>query len=124
MTAQVAYTRKILIIDDDETARHAMAMAFSDYDVTTAENGLVALKLLRDESPPNLILCDLTMPVLDGWGFCAVWHKDPILARIPVFLVSAEPDLEQIAGVLKVNGWLQKPVDLNALELIVSGRST
>ncbi len=63
---------KILIVEDDTTIREAfsiiLSMSGNDYDVTTAENGQVAIDLCQSSSY-DLILLDIMMPILDGVGF-------------------------------------------------------
>ena len=57
-----------------------------------------ALRLFIDTpTPPELILLDLKMPVLDGWGFLAERAKDPLLADIPVVIMSGCSDVTQKA---------------------------
>src|SRR5215470_15975851 len=82
----------ILVIDDDLDLRETLADTLQDrgFEVITAANGLEALKLVRSmASPPSVILLDLMMPVMDGYGFLEERRKDPVLASIPLAIVTA-----------------------------------
>jgi len=82
----------ILVVDDDLDLRETLADTLKDrgFDVITAANGLEALKIVRSmASPPSVILLDLMMPVMDGYGFLEERRKDPRLASIPLAIVTA-----------------------------------
>jgi CheY-like chemotaxis protein len=82
----------VLLVDDDLDIREAMADMLEDrgFAVVTAANGFEALKLVRGMiAPPSVILLDLMMPVMDGYGFLEERRKDPALASIPVAIVTA-----------------------------------
>jgi CheY-like chemotaxis protein len=55
------------------------------------------------------------MPVMDGWEFRVAQQRDPVLARIPVVIISADHGLERKVSDLEVDGWLAKPFELGAL---------
>jgi CheY-like chemotaxis protein len=84
--------RPILLVDDDLDIREALMDALEDqgFKVVTAINGLDALNLLRTmEVVPSVILLDLMMPVMDGYGFLDAQRRDPKLAPIPVAIITA-----------------------------------
>ena len=86
-------TRKlVLIVDDDPDIREILAetLEVRGFDVVTAANGEDALTVLRDISVrPSVILLDLMMPIMDGYGFLERWRRDPALALIPLAIVTA-----------------------------------
>lgn len=84
-------THTILVVDDDPDIRESVAdvLAIEGYRVATAANGLEALEYLRREPLPCLVLLDLSMPVCDGWTFCAEQQKDARIASVPVAILSA-----------------------------------
>jgi len=85
-------TRPILLVDDDVDIREALMDTLEDqgFEVIAAVNGLDALTLLRTKQvTPSVILLDLMMPVLDGYGFLEAQRKDPALAPIPVAIITA-----------------------------------
>src|SRR4051794_36894212 len=84
----------ILIVEDDEAIRETMQLALEmrGYGVITAGNGKEGLDALTAKQRPCLILLDLMMPVMDGWGFLGEIEQDPSLGRIPVVVVPAFPN--------------------------------
>ena len=103
----------VMIIDDDVSIREAIGALLEDegYKVLCAENGQRALDLLRDIPPPDLVLLDLMMPVMNGWEFLGAIEGDRFLSRVPVVVVSAVAN-EPPAG---ANRCIRKPIDLPAL---------
>jgi CheY-like chemotaxis protein len=90
--------QSVLIVDDDPDIREILAETLVDkgFDVATAANGLEALRLLRSMSvPPSVILLDLMMPVMDGYGFLEQRRRDPALASIPLAIVTAGHGIDQ-----------------------------
>ena len=111
----VERTEYILIVDDDEDIRLALAEALEDegYQVRTAANGKEALALLRSSPPPCLILLDLMMPVMNGWEFREQQLGDPALAEIPVYVISAAGN---VAGApVPKDRFIAKPIMLEHL---------
>ena len=84
--------RSVLIVDDDVDIREILAdmLAETGFEVTTACNGLEAIAAIRRmEVKPGVILLDLMMPVMDGYGFLRQRHLDPDLASIPIAIFTA-----------------------------------
>jgi CheY-like chemotaxis protein len=79
-----------MVVDDDEAIRRTIAEVLSEegYAVKEAANGREALDLLRAGTRPCLLLLDLMMPVLDGWGFRQEQERDPEIASVPVVIVT------------------------------------
>jgi excisionase family DNA binding protein len=111
----------VLVVDDDEVLRAALADFLADrgYRALLAGDGEEALALLRTASiaKPSLIVVDLLMPGMDGWRFRAAQADDPALRDIPVLPISAERRF-----VLPVAGadLLGKPLDLGLFNAAVS----
>jgi CheY-like chemotaxis protein len=103
--------KKILVVDDDTATRDALAQFLEGegHTVAVAENGKEALDYLRHEPPPDLILLDLTMPVLGTYEFRQNQMFDPSLASIPVIVLSAAGDLPELADLLGDVGYVPKP---------------
>ena len=82
---------RILLVDDDSMLREALAETFSaeGHVVQEAEHGGQALELLASGCRPGIILLDIMMPVMDGFGFLERKNADPELAAIPVVVISA-----------------------------------
>jgi CheY-like chemotaxis protein len=79
----------ILLVDDNETYRkiNKNVMIMEGFDVLEAINGSEALTLIQT-NPPDLILCDVYMPNMDGLTFLGQLKKDPSLGKIPVVMVT------------------------------------
>ena len=83
--------KSILVVDDDPDFQDALATLLQSrgYVVSSADNGAQALQRLRESDPPCLILLDLMMPVMDGHEFLAHRNADPLLAEVPVVVLTA-----------------------------------
>jgi len=109
----------ILVVEDDHDSRVLIRTALEDegYVVHTAANGRVAVELLSSlPDPPRLVIVDLHMPVMDGWGLMGYLRQHPELRLIPVGVQSADADITLPEGISFV---LEKPVDLHALLTVV-----
>ena len=108
---------RVLIVEDDFDIRAILAQILADegYLVTEATNGAQALEKLRGGLRPTVILLDLMMPVMSGWQFREEQLLDPELAQVPVVIISADSNLGDKARTLKVDSYLRKPVDIDAL---------
>ncbi len=117
MAAASGHGVGILVVEDDDDSRDILStfLEAKGYPVMVAKNGHEALDRLRNLAAPCLILLDLRMPVMDGWAFRRVLLADPVLATIPVVVVSAVHNVEQAVSGLGVTGCVQKPFDLEAL---------
>lgn len=81
---------KILVVDDIEANVYQLQVLLgaSGYTVETAPNGAVALAHAR-LSPPDLIITDILMPVMDGYSLCREWMRDEHLQKIPFVFYTA-----------------------------------
>jgi CheY-like chemotaxis protein len=80
---------RVLVVDDNTDMRnYVRRLLADDYEVLTACDGAQALDLIHDFGPA-LILSDIMMPNLDGFGLLRVIRSDPTLATIPIILLSA-----------------------------------
>jgi CheY-like chemotaxis protein len=104
----------ILIVDDDPSILSTVSdiLEFEGYPVATATNGAEALAALENVHP-GLILLDMRMPVLDGWGF-ARELKDRGVA-LPILVMTAAQDASRWAQEIGANGYLSKPFQLMEL---------
>lgn len=104
----------VLVVDDDADVRSTIAETLEDegYRVAQAANGIAALDVARRGGTPALVLLDLWMPVLDGWGFLERRALDPTLAAVPVIVMSASPFERHVPGVQRL---LKKPIRFEVL---------
>jgi DNA-binding response OmpR family regulator len=112
----LAYT--VLIVEDDPDLRAMLdqLLFLEGFNTLTAENGSAALGLLRQPPRPNVILLDLMMPIMDGWGFRERQRSDAELSSIPVVILSAIADR---ATSLEAAAILPKPLNFDQLVTVV-----
>jgi CheY-like chemotaxis protein len=112
----------ILIVDDEFGIRESLSQLLEDegFQVTAVADGEEALDyLLLGQKHPCLILLDLMMPGLNGWDFIQEQRRNPILASVPVAIISARRDLHLQAAALGVEDYIEKPVDVDTLFQVV-----
>ena len=100
----------LLVVDDEQSLREMMAYALTSegHAVVEAENGAIALQRLRNDPLPDLVLLDLTMPVMSGFEVLAILRSDPLLSSLPVVvLTSNEVPRDEVQG----KAVLHKPIE-------------
>lgn len=115
--------RKLLLIEDNNLVRQttAVILELANYDVMTARNGKEGVEVALKEKP-DLIICDIMMPVLDGYGVLHLLSKNEETAGIPfIFLTARAEQLDFRKGMdMGADDYLTKPFDeialLNAIE--------
>jgi CheY-like chemotaxis protein len=119
--------RTVLVADDDPSILDftSRVVTKAGHRVIRAERGDVALELIRKERP-DLVFLDVLMPGLDGLEVCKALRNDATLSRTPVILLSAmgEDRLVAAAKSAKADGYLTKPMRLEAMRALLSERLT
>jgi CheY-like chemotaxis protein len=109
---------KILLVEDDELSRDMLArlLARRGYKTLVAINGRQAVALAKSETP-DLILMDLSMPVMDGWAAAQTLKADPDTAAIPIIGVTANALAGDRENALRAgcDDYDTKPIDFNRL---------
>lgn len=108
--------RPILVVDDDPTilATVADALDLEGFRVVTATNGAEALELIdRGPKRPLVVLLDMRMPVLDGWGFMRALSERGM--SLSVVVMTAAADARRWAREIGAHGVLAKPFELDEL---------
>ncbi len=111
--------KKVLIVDDNSTNLYMLETLLKGYgfEVTSAENGKDALDKAR-LNPPDLIVTDILMPVMDGYALCREWKSDDTLKHIPLVFYTAtytEPKDEEFALSLGADRFIIKPQEPDIL---------
>ncbi len=105
--------RKILVIEDEPEMRRNIAalLRYHEYEPIEAENGRKGVELARREKP-DLILCDVMMPELDGYGVLQALQQDAGLALIPFVFLTAKGDKDELRSGMNLGAddYLAKPV--------------
>lgn len=122
MTTQ-AQPFTVLLVEDTEDNRFMMRrlLEMTGYRVVEAMNGEEAVRLAEKESP-QLILMDLSLPVIDGLAATRLIRKLPDLESTPIIAVSAHDtsDFQSEAILAGCNSYVTKPIDFNELEQLIS----
>ena len=117
--------RSILIVDDDYIAREILGKMLKDqYEVSYAENGVVALDIIkRDKLKLSLVILDLHMPELDGYSLLKLLRSDNELRRIPVIVLTSEKGAEVESLKIGAADFITKPFDMPQVICARVGRS-
>jgi CRP-like cAMP-binding protein len=115
--------KTILLIEDNQDIRENTAeiLELANYKVITAENGKEGVNMAMSEKP-DLIICDIMMPVLDGYGVLHLLSKNEDLASIPFIFMTAKSDRSDFRKGMEMGAddYITKPFDdielLNAIE--------
>jgi CheY-like chemotaxis protein len=104
----------VLVVDDDPSvlAMVAEALQLEGYAVRTAANGAEALAAVAREHPA-VVLLDMRMPVLDGWGFAAALRARGV--EVPIVVMTAAQDARRWAAEISAQGHVPKPFELDDL---------
>ncbi len=117
--------KKILVIEDESVLRMNLAktLRLEKFAPLTAANGREGIALARRELP-DLILCDILMPEVNGWRVLEEIRADPNTARIPFIFLTAKGELPDLrAGMnLGADDYLVKPFDLDDLLAAIEAR--
>ena len=105
--------KKILVIEDEPEMRRNITtlLRYYDYEPIAAQNGRVAMETARREKP-DLILCDVMMPELDGYGVLQELQSDASLAQIPFIFLTAKGEKDDLRSGMNLGAddYLTKPV--------------
>jgi CheY-like chemotaxis protein len=107
---QPAPRGKVAVIDDDRLIRYLLDLHLrkAGYEVVTAEDAVAAGRVIL-EAKPDLVLCDVDMPFMDGYEFVTALRADPVTRHIPVIFLTVNKNLSERAKGLGA-GHLVKPV--------------
>jgi two-component system, cell cycle response regulator len=107
-------TSRALVVDDNRVNRMVLGRALSGLGVEAieAENGLQALEIMA-EAPVDVVLLDLLMPELDGYGTLERLRADDALRHIPVIVITAVDELDSVVRCIELGAtdYLPKPFD-------------
>jgi len=117
--------KKILLIEDNDIIRNNTAelLELSNYKVETAENGKTGMeKALRFQ--PDLIICDIMMPVMDGYGVLYASHRNDHLKQVPFIFLTAKTDRPDFRKAMELGAddYITKPFTATELLTAVDSR--
>jgi DNA-binding response OmpR family regulator len=110
----------VLVVDDDSSLRVLVTKALeaNGYAVTQASDGLAASELLGQAIPlPDLLICDIMMPTIDGFSLARLIKGRAELRGIPIIFLTARATAEDVVHGIKLGAkhYLQKPFKLKEL---------
>ncbi len=110
----------VLVADDEPHIGRIIKMKLEQgpFEVTLVYDGQEAVDALERDHSIDLVLLDLMMPVLDGYGFLEQQRRDPRLAQVPVLVITAGAIDRRRTGGVEV---MRKPLDLDRLLAVVAG---
>jgi CheY-like chemotaxis protein len=115
---------RVLLVEDTEDNRLMMRrlLELSGYEVFEAINGVEAVQAAESETP-NVILMDLSLPIVDGLAATRRIRQLPDLATVPIIAVSAHDTADFHAEALAAgcDAYITKPIDYNELEDLITG---
>ena len=124
MTDRDSRDRKVLVVEDDEDARFLMRLELErlGYLVLEAADGEQGVEIAVDERP-DIILMDLTLPVMDGITATEQIRATDGLSGIPVIAVTAhqETDFREGAKTAGFNAYVTKPIEIPWLDELIRG---
>lgn len=107
-----------LIIEDCQDIRETLAemLELAGYHVLSARNGVMGMEMARSKRP-DIVLCDIMMPEIDGYTVLHLLRQDPDLAGVPFIFMTAKSESSEMAmgAELGADGYLVKPFDDVAL---------
>jgi len=105
-------TVTVLAVDDSRTMRNLLEVALTEagFDVHLAEDGAHGLQRLS-ETAPDVVITDINMPRLDGFGFIEAVRRDHANRALPILVLTTESgaDLKERARSSGATGWIVKP---------------
>lgn len=115
--------KKILLVEDNKDMRENISeiLELANYTVITAPNGRIGVELAGKETP-DLIICDIMMPDLDGYGVLYLLSKNPATSGIPFIFLTAKAEKSDMRKGMSMGAddYLTKPFEemelLNAVE--------
>jgi DNA-binding NarL/FixJ family response regulator len=117
--------KKILVIEDEPEMRRNITalLRYKDYQPVAAANGRQGLEMAQREQP-DLILCDVMMPELDGYGVLRALQTDAKLALIPFIFLTAKGEKDDLRSGMNLGAddYLTKPVANNDLVRAIEAR--
>lgn len=108
-------SKTILTVDDSKTMRDMLKLALGNagHTVIQADDGVNGVEALQQAGTVDVIITDINMPRLDGYGFIDQVRRDPRNRAIPILVLTTEsgPEKKQRARDAGATGWIVKPFD-------------
>lgn len=118
-------SKRILIIEDDSITRnlYLKGLKLEGFEAIGAENGIVGIKKAQ-ENLPDLVVCDIMMPHMDGYSVLSALHENPQTAAIPFIFLSASDSRDEVRKGMELGAddYITKPSTLDELLRAIATR--
>jgi CheY-like chemotaxis protein len=113
--------KRILVVDDEPDIQHVIQMLLDtdDYEVSSAENGKVALDKLASGATPDILLLDLMMPQMSGYYLLNELHRRGLHTSFSIVVMSADALTKHQIDSLGIKGFVSKPFDIYELRRLI-----
>lgn len=113
----------IVILDDDSLQvvflKKILISLNPEFNITTYDNPVIALNIMKKEGIPNILLLDIQMPIINGWEFLDNLNQDKnlSLSKLAVYIITAKKSVHQskIKDYPFVKGIIEKPIEIDEL---------
>ena len=110
----------VLVVDDDQSVRELVVRALrtKGYETIEAKDGLTAAELLgKLDRTPDLLICDVMMPTIDGFSLARMVKTSAALRSVPIIFLTAKADAEDVVRGIKMGArhYVQKPFSVKDL---------
>jgi CRP-like cAMP-binding protein/CheY-like chemotaxis protein len=117
--------KKVLLIEDDDIVRENTAeiLELANYHVETAKNGRIGIEKAK-MFLPDIILCDIMMPEIDGYGVLQIHSREPIISRIPFIFITAKTEHSDVRKGMNLGAddYILKPFQESELLAAIESR--
>ena len=114
----IIIAKKVLIVEDDPSFLRAIShiVTREGYDVITASDGMTGVRMAKVDKP-DLLICDVMLPGLDGFEICQQLRNETETAQLPIIILSAKgQEADKTTGLrVGANEYLAKPIDRELL---------
>jgi DNA-binding response OmpR family regulator len=110
--------KTVLVVDDDRAIRELVSKALSTrYSVVVAEDGITASEILGKPPLPDLMVCDVMMPKIDGFSLAKLVRSTPALAKLPIIFMTAKTAPAAVVEGIRLGAkhYIQKPFAIKDL---------
>ena len=110
----------VLVVDDDQSVRELVVRALKGkgYQTIEARDGITAAELLGTATrTPDLLICDVMMPTIDGFSLARMVKASPALRSVPIIFLTAKADAEDVVRGIRMGArhYVQKPFSVKDL---------
>lgn len=113
--------KRVLLVEDEADVQTAVRTLLenSDYEVTSAENGLMALELLEQGLQPEILLLDLMTPGMSGYSLLYELQRRGLNNAFSTIVMSGDVLTKQQIDLFGIKGFISKPFDIDELQAMI-----